>query len=72
MKSVYRYRRGNHSECHVRAFGSLLFAGSNRSADKFVADMRRRCRAMWYESCTSLNRSDFIAYEMSDVFVYYD
>lgn len=70
MKAIYKYQRGNHSREHVKAHGQLLFIGTNKEAAAILAKMRRRCKELWQESCTNLTVSEWVEYEMSDIFVY--
>lgn len=72
MKSVYRYKRGNHSESHVRAFGWMCFSGSNRNCDKFLAGLRKLFRESYYCECWSTSLRDYVSYRMEEYFVYDD
>lgn len=72
MKSIYFYKRGNHSENHVRTFGSLIYSGSNKKCDKFMANLRKEAKAAWRSCCTNLSMSEFVAYDLEPYFVYDD
>lgn len=72
MKSVYHYKRGNHSESHVRALGSLCFSGSNRDCAKFLAGLRKFFREAYAYECYSTSLRDYVSYKMEPYFVYDD
>lgn len=70
MKAIYEHQRGNHSREQVQAHGKLLFIGTNKEAAAILAKMRRQSKARWQEASTNVTVSEWVEYEMSEIFVY--
>lgn len=67
---IVKYQRGNHSDQHVLEYGRTIFEGTVTDVVKELTEMRKICRQMWREISTDACMSDFVAYEMSDIWAF--
>ena len=69
MKAYLKqHSRGNHSPEQVYYNGRTIFAGTKKECRAELTRMRKFCKAKFAESSTTSNQSEFIAYEMGDIF----
>lgn len=66
---IYQYQRGNHSIEHVYQHGKELFRGTAMEARKELNRMKNFVRNEWCWANTNQRLKDYIAYEMSDIWV---
>lgn len=71
MKIIYyliQHNRGNHSASQVLYHGNILMKGTKKECKAEIVRMRKFCRNKWHETSTNQKMSEFVNYEMSDIF----
>ena len=67
---IIQHQRGNHSDHQVLEYGKTIYEGTVTDVVKELTEMRKRCRQMWRQKSTDECMSDFVAYEMGDIWAF--
>jgi hypothetical protein len=65
---LLQHSRGNHSATQVYWHGKTVLEGSKTACKKELVKMRKNCKYKFWETGTNDTLTDFIAYQMADIF----
>lgn len=67
---IVQHQRGNHSDRQVLDCGRTIFEGTITDVKKELTEMRKRCMITWRERSTDQCMSDYVAYEMAEIWAF--